>query len=299
MKKFVIIFLLYTVALFAQSNGNTGLAFLKYGFDARNIAMGDLGVVSKDYALSAYYNPALVTNFLHAQIMFSHSQLIQDVSSEIIAADFSLFQLPFIFSINTTTIPDIEVRTNPGEPLSTFNAHYFWGSISTGVHITNRLSAGLTIKYLYENIFSDEAYGFGFDFGLFYEDLIDNLNIGASLRNIGSMNQLREQKTKLPIDLRIGASYDFQASVINSDIFIQTGYQGYTETGDNHFHFGTEIFYNKVFAVRAGYMTGYESKGLTTGAGIVWGPLAFDYAFVPFDYGLGNTHTISVTYNFL
>ena len=37
------------VTMFAQSAGNTGLSFLKYGFGARNIAMGDAGTAPVSY----------------------------------------------------------------------------------------------------------------------------------------------------------------------------------------------------------------------------------------------------------
>ena len=54
MKKTFFTFLILTSLSLAQSAGNTGMAFLKFGFGARNIAMGDAGAsVSND--LSALY----------------------------------------------------------------------------------------------------------------------------------------------------------------------------------------------------------------------------------------------------
>ena len=283
--------------MFAQSAGNSGLAFLKYGSGARNISMSDLGVVSMNDPLAAHYNPALVNEISHAQVMFTHSSLIQDLSMQNIGAAFELFGLPFFVGVNTTSIPGIEVRTQPGDPQTTFDANYFYGAISSGYKFGD-LSTGVTIKYLYENMFSDEATGFGFDFGLTYKNIIDGLALGASIRNIGSMNKLREAETKLPVDLRLGAEYQTNMKSLNSQLTIQAGYQKYTETDDNHIHFGAEVFYGETLALRGGYMTGYDSKGLTAGLGLLWGPLNFDYAYLPFEYGLGNSHIISITYNF-
>ena len=45
-------------------------------------------------------------------------------------------------------------------------------------------------------------------------------------------------------------------------------------------------------------MSGYESKGLTTGLGLKWEGLNFDYAFTPYSYELGSAHTISLMYSF-
>ncbi|MFC2133332.1 PorV/PorQ family protein [Bacteroidota bacterium] len=299
MRKILFVLLINSVLISAQSAGNSGMAFLKFGFSARNVAMGDLGVVSAGDPIAAYYNPALVTGGSHSRLMFTHSSLIQDISNQNLAANFEMFGLPFMLGVNTTSIPGIEIRTEPGEPLSTFDANYFFGSISTGINIVPNISAGATVKFLYENLFSDEASGIGFDFGLLFSDIVDGVNLGASLRNIGSMSKLRELETKLPVDLRIGASYDRNFPSLFSDITIEAGYQKYTDTDDSHIHMGTEILYRGTLALRTGYITGYDSKGLTAGLGLTWGILNFDYAYVPFEYGLGNIHTISLIYNFL
>ena len=299
MRKILFLLLINSTILIAQSAGNSGMAFLKFGFSARNVAMGDLGVVSVGDPIAAYYNPALSAEKSHSRLMFTHSSLIQDISNQNLAAHFEMFGLPFVLAVNTTSIPGIEIRTEPGAALSTFDANYFFGGISTGIKISPNFSAGTTVKFLYENLFSDEASGIGFDFGLLYTNIIDGVNLGASLRNLGSMSKLREVETTLPVDLRIGASFIQNLSSLYSELTFEAGYQKYTDTDDNHFHMGTEVLYRGTLAMRAGYMTGYDSKGLTVGLGLTWGSMNFDYAYVPFEYGLGNIHTISLIYNFM
>jgi len=298
MKKLLITILLSTSIMFAQSAGKSGLAFLKLGFGARNVAMGDLGVATANDVTALNYNPALISNFQNSQLVFTHNELIQDSRSELFGASFSLFNLPFAVGINTTTISDIEIRTQPGEAQSKFNVNYFYASLSTGFNVTENLSLGVTAKYLNENLFLAEANGFGFDFGASYKNIIEGLNIGASLRNIGSMNELLHEKTELPVDLRIGAAYNMPLESLESDVTVTGGFQKYTETEDSHIHFGGEFLFKKMFAVRAGYMTGYESKALTAGLGVFWNSINFDYAFAPYDYDLGSSHTISLMYNF-
>ncbi len=297
MKKLLLI-LFITSAMLAQSAGSSGLSFLKSGFNARNIAMGDLGVASANDVSALYYNPALIADYNSSQLTFTHNQWIQDVSSEIFGASFHMLGLPFAFGLNTTSVSDIEVRTHPGEAQSTFSAHYFYGSLSTGFYLTDKISTGVTVKYLYEGMFSDNATGWGFDFGLKYSDLIEGLDLGASYSNVGSMNKLRNEETQLPTDLRAGAAYNFELPQIQSDIVLTGGIQKYTQTDDTHIHFGAEIFYDDLIALRGGYMTGYDSKGLTAGLGLLWNSINFDYAFVPFDYGLGDSHIISLMYTF-
>jgi hypothetical protein len=56
--------------------------------------------------------------------------------------------------------------------------------------------------------------------------------------------------------------------------------------------------YNNTFAARVGYQTGYEARGFSAGIGIEWGSLRFDYAYLPFSYGLGNANQFSLQFSF-
>lgn len=299
MKKIFLISMISVAATFAQTAGNTGISFLKNGFGARNIAMSDLGVVGINDLTALNYNPALLSNYSKPQIMLTHSQNIQDMATQLVGASFSLFGLPLAVGVNNTSVSEIPIRTTASdEPQSTFNAHYLFGSLSTGFNILENISVGVTLKYIYENLFSDEASGFAYDFGLHYSSLIKGLDLGASLKNIGSLSKLRNESTKLPSDLRIGAAYSIDVNSIYSTVNIIGGIQKYLDTEDTHMHAGAEVIYNKLLALRLGYMSGYDSKGLTTGLGIYWEGLNFDYAFTPYSFGLGSAHTISLMYTF-
>ena len=223
MKKFIVVILMAATSVFAQTAGNSGLAFLKLGFGARNIAMGDLGVTGTGDVTSAYYNPALVTKNGNFQVIISHNELIQDTRSELLGAGFRLFDIPFTFALNTTNISGFEVRTKPGPAESTFSVHYFWSSLSTGYQLMENLSVGATFKYIFEGLYSDEATGYGLDFGAHYEGIIEGLNVGASIRNLGSMSKLRNEKTKLPVDFRFGASYFLPVENFKTDVTLVGG----------------------------------------------------------------------------
>jgi len=297
MKKLFVFFILVSSIMFAQTAGNSGLSFLKYGFGARNAALADLGVVLANDVTALNYNPALLAG-QDIQIHLSHNQSIQDVRSEMFGFGFNFGSINFAVGINTTTVDDIEIRNVPGEVLSKFNANYFYGSFSTGFYVADNVSAGATIKYLYEGMLTDEATGFGFDFGLAYGNLIPNLNLGLSLRNLGSMNKLREQETALPQDLRFGSSYLIPVNEIKSEVTLAAGFNKFLKDDNTHFGIATDIKYDKLISFRVGYITGYESKGLTTGFGVEWNGFEVDYAYTPFTYDLGDSHLISLLYNF-
>ena len=297
MKKILLLFIFFTVPILAQSAGEGGMAFLKNGFGARNIAMGDLGVVTANDLSALNYNPALLAVNSKSQLSFSHNSIFQDLSSEHFGASINVFGMPVAFGINTTSISNIEVRTKPGDLEGTFNAHYFFGSVSTAYKLVDDIFVGATFKYLYENLYTDEANGYGFDFGVTLQDcLASDLSFGASIKNLGSMNALRNQSTELPNDLRVGAAYDFSFS--NFKLITTAGIQSYLNESDTHLHAGGEITYNDSFALRVGYLSGYEAKSISAGFGVVWNTLNIDYAYVPVKYGLGDSHIITLTYSF-
>jgi hypothetical protein len=299
MIKKITIFLFFSFALiFAQNAGNSGLSFLKIGPSAKSIGASDIGLLNSDLS-SVYYNPASVNLLTSSSVLFTHQMWVQDLTSEILNANFSLFGLPFAVGVNTTKIDGFEVRTNPTEiPDATFNVNYFYGSLSTGFSLYENLKFGVTIKYLYESLLSDDASGTGYDFGLLYSNLIDKLTIGASMRNLGSMNELRNEKTELPTDLIFNATYKLNFQNASLDLLPVIGIQKYLETDNLHFHIGTETTYDKQFSLSVGYITGYDSKGFTAGAGVFWNGFNIDYAFTPFSYGIGNANTITLAYTF-
>ncbi len=298
MKKTILFFILIGTYSFAQSAGNSGLSFLKFGFGARNIAMGDLGVVGNNDLTALNYNPSLLAVNEKTQLSFTHNSLFQDLSSEMFAGSFKAFGLPIAVGVNTTNINDIEVRTNPGPVLSTFNAHFFYASISAAHELYENLYGGVTYKYLYENIFTDDASGYGFDLGLTYTKVLEGLDLGISLRNLGSMNILRSESTKLPTDLRMGASYNFALEDYKLNFTVLGGYQKYTLEDGSHVNIGGEAVYGKMFALRVGYLSGYDSKNISAGFGVNWKGINIDYAYVPIKYGLGDSHIITFIYSF-
>jgi len=298
MKKIFILIIFVVPLTLAQSAGSSGLSFLKFGFGARNIAMGDAGASASNDLSALFYNPARLNSVEMNEVMFMHNEWIQDVSSEIGGIKWNMFSLPWAVGFNVTSVDDIEVREIPGEPVSTFNANYFFMSLSSGFTVINDLDFGASIKYLYEGLLNNQASGIGFDFGLNYKTPVNGLTASTVIKNIGSMNALRNEETKLPADFRLGSSYQFGVESAKLDIITAAEFQKYLDADDIHFNLGGDIVYDQLLALRAGYQTGYESRGFSAGLGIMWSSLRFDYAFMPFSLGLGNANLFSLQFKF-
>jgi len=293
MKKVLALLLIFVLPIFAQDGGKTGLTFLKLGADAAELATSDLGVVSAEGTAALFYNPAFLNDSL-AFVSFSHDNYLQDVSAENLGVTFNLWGMPLGLAFSTTSINGIEVRTRPGAAQGDFSVHYFTASVSTALDLFPAVRFGITGKYLYEGMLADEASGYAFDAGLKVKSPFKNVLFGMAIRNVGKMDNLRSKPTEVPTVADVGASYKISFDRIQTAFLFDGGVRKYLKESPVHLHFGVETIYRKMFAIRLGYATGYDSKSLSAGLGIKWRSFSFDYAFVPYDYNLGTAHLITV-----
>jgi hypothetical protein len=112
------------------------------------------------------------------------------------------------------------------------------------------------------------------------------------------MSELKSQATKLPSAIRLGGSYNFYLVGISSKLTV--GVDGYKvlDGGKFHANTGAELLYKDFLALRVGYQSGYENKSITTGIGLKYKAFALDYAFVPYKFSQGSSHTITIGTNF-
>jgi len=291
-KKF---FLLVTLSSLLNAQAiQTGLPFLKLGIGARSIAMGEAFTAVGNDQSSSSYNPALSRMLQSNEIMLMHKQWIEETSTEYFGATVRGEEFHYGISILSTSVPDIQVRTRPGDEEGTFTSRNFMLGLSASTSISENINIGVSGKFLYEKIFIDEATGYGIDFGALYK-VDNNWSIGSSILNAGSMNKLRSESSRLPTTFRVGTSYLHTLS----KEFSTLGAADVTKTfNDNliHINVGAELSYSNLIWLRAGYQTGYEFKSFSTGFGVRYEIVKFDYAFVPFTGALASSHTFSLSF---
>jgi hypothetical protein len=291
-----IILLLISAPLFAQNDGagSTGLSFLKLGVGAESIAMGEAYSSLSNDATAIIYNPARLSFGDQKNVTFMHNSSIQDLNNDFVAAKFTFGKLAVGLGVLRSSVDGIEIRSAPGDPIGTFNSENLSIGVSLGYKISPTFSIGVTTKWLYEKIYIDDATGVGFDLGASYEK--NNLSVSAVIANLGSMDDLRNVATKLPTLIRIGGGYTFS----KNDFDFRLGLEGFNvlDGGSFHIHSGGEVGYKDFIFVRAGYLSGYENRNLTTGIGFKYKGIKLDYAFVPYSSEFGTSNAFSLGINF-
>ena len=141
--------------------GATGLAFLKLGVGARAGGLGGAFSAVSDDATATFWNPAGLTYSHRAQVAFTHTEWVQDITNEFLAFIFPAFRGTIGLSVYANNVGGIERRINPSdEPIGTVEANDIALGFSYATSINSSLKAGLTVKYLYEKIFIESAAGY-------------------------------------------------------------------------------------------------------------------------------------------
>ncbi|MCB9069940.1 MAG: PorV/PorQ family protein [Calditrichae bacterium] len=294
MKKIIAILLVSSFLVFAGENdGVTGMSFLKIGVGARAGGMGEAYAAVADDATATYWNPAGLMASDRNNLTMMYNSWLESVNSQFGAVQFRGATSAWGFHVYSLGVDDIPARDFPtNEPVEQFGANYLSLGISHARKFGEKLDIGITAKYLFEKIYVYTANGYAVDFGLRYR-LGENLNLAGALQNLGSMNELNLEKTKLPALMRVGASYDL-SKMLGSVNLLLAGDVLKPLDEDVRIHVGAEAGVWKQLMLRAGYMSGYENRSVTFGVGIRKTSFQIDYSYTPFDDDFGDSQRFSL-----
>ena len=272
------------------------LTQLKIPVNARGSALGDGTVADAGQFSSWSLNPANLYEQGARSLTLTHVQWIQDIQSEFIGVRFPVGNGSVALAISTNSVPEIEVREKPGPAIGTFTARFATLEAGYAVSLFENVSAGVTAKYLYQKLYLDDAVGIGVDFGILYHTPISGLQVAAAVTNSGSLEQFRGERSDLPSFARIGATYQFDLDDFRFRLSAASASS--LQASENHLGGSLEGSYDGFLVVRLGYLTGYDSRSIATGVGIVYEFLSLDYGYVPFSYGFGGAHLLSLSFQF-
>ncbi len=311
----IAVFFLTAVTGFAQvrKSGITGAAFLKIGVGAKQVALGSaVSAVSGDVN-QIFWNPAgIATLEKTTQLTFSRNNWIADIGHNSFAVNHhmgSMGNLAFGFvqlgvsgitadRDNSSNLPPFlsvdpfDDKTEETYDYSDMALYFSWGR-----YFTDKLSLGVTAKYITESIDGERAGSIAWDFGSIYHVGYKDLTIGARLQNLGGDLKFFNEGAPLPLVFSVGA----RMSVMQNDMHRLTLQTDATKLQDSEqlLYGGVEYGLMENFFVRGGYKFNYsgaeDDRGYkTTEEGMTFGGgldipfstynIQFDYAYT--DFGL-------------
>jgi hypothetical protein len=307
----------------AQKVGTTSMQFLKVMPTARGTAMGEAYSTVATGAEAVYWNPGGVAVIQRGEFSLTYIDWIFDtrqgalsfampladwgaVGLQIQYVDYGMFE---------------EALANPARLTGRqFHPFTYLLGLTYARSLTERFSAGLTVKFAHESLFDQGsvtvvtsqgltetvntyANGLLFDFGLVYDTGFRSVRIAASVQNFGASVKYAKESSPAPLLFRLGIGATLLGA--NSLLAELEGHRisaafdlfqpnDYTQ----QMHAGLEYEYAGTLAVRVGYKFNYDFEGFTVGGGLrqELGDIlvSFDYSYGSLGEYLGKAHRISL-----
>ncbi|MDX9857124.1 MAG: PorV/PorQ family protein [candidate division Zixibacteria bacterium] len=284
------------IVLAGAAQANDGLALMRVEPGARPSGMAGTLVSIDGDPLSSAYNPAGgggVSSFVVSFGYNTYWENIELADGYFVAPLFARWSLHG--GIRYAGVNDIEGRTQPTlDPfeITTFDAEDVSFKAGLRYDVSSTVSAGVAAGWYIEKISSYRGSAFNVDLGVLVR-ATHALTMGAAVTSLGSDFQLEEsgqgrsRDISLPTTYRVGGSYRYDRYLGALDVVYVND--------DPHVHVGAEADIHEVFTVRAGVMTGYDSRNITAGATIRRRNFSFDYGFVPYSNDFGTSHLFNLT----
>lgn len=330
----------FLINLHAQTEtskvGTTSANFLLIEVGARAIGMGGAFIGVADDATTLYWNPAGSALLTKPTAQYQISKRFAGIDHHFAGVVFPFTSSDkigvFINYLNTGKM-DVTTIQNPEGTGETFDATNLSFGLNYARQLTDRVSIGLTAKFIHEQIWLETASSYAIDIGTIYNIEELGLKIGMNITNLGPdmgisegphLNFYRDkpddapgspspksQLSTLDYPLPLSFSVGFSSIIVgrNSSFLVNTDHNlllavGFNDSFDTPFrtNLGTEYSWKELFFVRGGYRIGYDTQKLSLGFGINFNlfsttDVTLDYAWVDYN-DLGSINVWSLEFRF-
>lgn len=304
-----------------NKGARTSLQFLKIGMGARQSALGEASIALVRDVNAVFWNPANLSGIENTEVSFSYVRWLADLNYVAGAAGYRLGTIGivagYVGSIDYGDMPEA-LSTSPSGSNDTRTGNTFSGGdlmagLSFSREFTDRLSIGVSAKYLRETLWDYDASTIAFDVGTNYDLGYKGVRLAMSAQNFGGAVEYLEQGSQseafdLPIIFRIGLSGNLISGSESALVDMGSGHRlrvGFEAINTNDFserlHVGGEYLFGDLLALRGGYRFNYAEGNLSLGFGISPSVGDFearvDYSYVQYDF-LSAPHRFSLTLAF-
>jgi len=302
--------------------GTSAANFLQLELGARAVAMGGAYVGLSDDVSALYWNPAGAALLDGLRVGYINVQRYAGIRHQFSGLVVPLSGLGALgVSVIYVDCGDMEITTveEPEGTGQNFKASDLALGLSFARRLTDRVSFGVTAKYIQEKIWLESATGYALDLGTLYRLTDQGLQIGMAITNFGPGmsidrgphltfekeppdnypssppldSRLETRQFPLPLKFELGVALEVigKTGLILNDPTNRVTLSATINDGfDAPFRstWGLEYDWNGIMALRGGYRENYDTGGLSTGVGLnipVRSGLGarFDYTWV--DYG--------------
>ncbi|MEX1140563.1 MAG: PorV/PorQ family protein [Bacteroidota bacterium] len=251
--------------------GINSAAFLKVGVGARQVGMGSATTAMVGDASNLFWNPAGIgLREDRMQVSFSYNKWIGELTQNALAATYNLDDIGTIgIGVMTFGLSGIAADRDvyPGNPAlqalqidqqtsSSYDYMDLLVQASFSRYVTDRLSLGVSVKYISEKIDDQSAGAIAFDFGSVYSIGVMNWKIGARINNLGGDIKFYDYASPIPLTFSIGTSI---APLQDENSMLTVAVDAVKpQDGAQFFFTGVEYMFMNMISVRGGYKLNYS-----------------------------------------
>ncbi len=310
-----------------RKSGINGAAFLKIGVGARPAGLGSAMTSMTGDANNMYWNPAgIALTDEKAQVAFSYNDWLLGLSQKAVAATYNLedigtFGLGFMtFGVNgipadRDQFPSLVSQQIDNGSGSTYDYNDLVVQATFARYVTDRLSLGITAKYISEKIDDQRANAIAFDLGSIYHIGVLDWNIGARISNLGGDLKYYDFGASIPLTFSFGTSIAPYKDESNKVMLAVDAVK--PQDGQQYYYTGIEYTLIDMISIRGGYKLNYSGandggnsqraainttiEGFSAGASV---GTDFQGYFIRADYAytqmkiLSSVHRVSLSVNF-
>ena len=282
-----------------EKTGSAGFQALKIGIGARESALGEAASSLTNDANAVFWNVGALPLISGPTVYLTHNEWLVNSRVDALVAAVPVNSYTFGLSVMNFGIENYEetTATDPEGTGRLVSAGDLMVGLAAAKRFTDRLTIGLQVKYVREQLDQDVFSNVLFDVGTLYYTGFRQLRLAFTIQHFGaSVNGLRES-FRMPLLFRMSVADD----LVDMQTFrLSTSFELVHPTDNNEWvNWGIESVFLDMLSLRAGYRFQVDEGDFSLGAGLALKQIAIfqmhlDYAYVPFGDLLGVTHRITL-----
>ena len=284
------------IALSADTSGEYGWQMLKISSGVDCAAQGGAGAFSADDAFSFLNHPVAGLFSRKQVISLAQNYWIFDTTLNSGAYLNSTGNKSFGFAYRYLDYGKLDNYDDVGNLIGEYHPMDLVITMNFGCRLTPDHYLGVNVNALYEKILTSSSYGASFDLGYTYLTPFKEVQLYATLRNLGKTSQMDLENIDLPVSGELGFLRNFQVGTMtfSNDLkFIMS-----IDDDNLKAVLGVRCALNEKLNLKAGYKFNYDAETFSVGFGVDLKKIYLNYAFIPFSSEIDDVHIIGLTYRF-
>ena len=290
----------------------SGFAFLRVPVSARSVGMGESGVALVDGADAFFLNPAGLADpggeatssaqwKMAGEAAVTHHEAFSVFHQDAGVLNLQRRREALALQFQTFYSGDVAQTDEVGNPLGTFGLVDLALQLGYARLVSPGLRLGGTLGYVKERVENSSAGTWAFSAGGDWSPgSLKGFRVGASVRQLGGsphfeIDGAQGVQVSLPATMQGGVSYASKVGESGHWAVAADVRKASDESATEHA--GVEAGWS-VLAIRAGGRFGTDVGHFTAGLGVNSGRFTLDYAFLPSNENLGDSHRLELRVKF-